>query len=698
MQSRVAHRVVAVAVTVVVGLVVGTISVFAARSPGYSSTSVATERRAAWVTSAKDSMVGLLNQQTAEVQSPVYLENPDVDLLQQNNTVVIVDRKQHNLCSIDPATAIASGKLVLPATASVALSESTVAVADQKTGAIWARPTVGLASGDLTTVQPTAKTTPGAVVAVSGGEVFAVAPGSGTLTSLPSGGDGPTQTQGSALPGGRLSTATVTVPDPVQIATVGAIPVVLDTVTNRLIWGDTSIPLPAGSKGAMLQQSGAPSDVVLVSTDSALLEFTLSTGAVAAQKIKVSGPAAQPVWVGGCANGAWGGAAPTYLSWCGATVVARSIPKAGGDGRLMFRVNGSTVVLNDVTSGDVWVLNKDLTWINNWNEIRGHDDNTADANSGDQGAANKLTSARSDCTNGMAPPRPKDDAYGVRPGKPRVLNVLDNDDSSSCSISVISKVSAPAGTGVSAAVVNDGKAIQLGLPANASSPVTLTYTVDDGAGHTGTADVKITLVTDPKPVKPTQLRESSTVVIVGGTVTSDVLTDWTSPSGDDLFLTGATSNDPDDRISYSPNGNITVVDAGTAGSAKKTISYTISDGVNTVPGKMTVEVLADSAATPVASPVLATGVVGQPISIKPLDSVFWPGTDDLTLSKVAVQKSTPAGLAVDPQLSAGTVTVTGSQAGSYYLGYQAAAGDKLAKGVIRVVLTEPLEQGAPPVR
>lgn len=697
MQSRVARRVLVVAVTVVMGLIVGTISVFAARSPGYTSTSVDTQRRAAWVTSAKDSMVGLLNQQTAEVQSAVYLENPNVDLLQQNNTVVIVDSKQHNLRSVDTATAIASGKLVLPAKTSVALSESTVAVADEKTGNLWTVPTVGLGSGDLTTVAPNARTAPGAIVAVSGEVVFAAAPGGATLTSLPAGGDGRTQTQIATLPGGKLSAATAAVPDPVQLATVGSIPVVLDSIANRLVWGDKSITLPAGSKGAMLQQSGAASDVVLVATDSALLEITLSNAAIASQPIKNSGSAAQPVWVDGCASGAWDGSTPTYLSWCGTTVINRGIPKAGADGQLVFRVNGATVVLNDIASGDIWVLNSDLTWINNWAEIRAQDDNTANAVSGDQGAANKLTSARSDCTSGIAPPTPKDDAYGVRPGKPRVLDVLDNDVSSSCAISVISKVSAPQGSGVTATVVNDGKAIQLLLPPTDTAPVTLTYTVDDGAGHTATADVKITPVTDPKPIKPIKLRDSSTVVIVGGTVTSDVLTDWSSPSGDDLFLTGASSNNPDDRISYSPNGNITVVDAGTAGSAKKTISYTISDGVNAVPGKMTVEVLAAASAAPVASPVLATGIVGQPISIRPLDSVFWPGTDDLTLSKVAAQKSTPAGLAVQPHLQAGTVTVTGSQPGSYYLDYQAAAGDKVAKGVIRVVVTAPTAQTAPPV-
>ncbi|MDQ6657905.1 MAG: cadherin-like domain-containing protein, partial [Actinomycetota bacterium] len=697
MQSGVARRVLAVAVTVVMGLIVGTISVFAARSPGYTSTSVDTQRRAAWVTSAKDSMVGLLNQQTAEVQSPVYLENPNVDLLQQNNTVVVVDRKQHTLRSIDPATAIASGKLVLPAKTSVALSESTVAVADEKTGDLWTVPSAGLGSGDLTTVKPNARTAPGAVVAVSGDVVFTASPASATLTSLPSGADGSTQTQTAALPGGKLSAATAAVPDPVQLATVGSIPVVLDTITNRLVWGDKSITLPADSKGVMLQQSGAASNVVLVATDSALLQITLSNAAIASQPIENPGPAAQPVWVDGCANGAWDGQRPSYLSWCGTTVIRRSIPKASADGQLVFRVNGATVVLNDVASGDIWVLGSDLTWINNWDQIRAQDDNTANADAGDRGAADKLTSARSDCTGGIAPATPKDDAYGVRPGKPRVLNVLDNDGSSSCAISVISKVTAPQGSGVSAAVVNDGKAIQLLLPPADTAPVTLTYTVDDGAGHTATADVKVTAVTDPTPVRPVQLRDSSTVVIVGGTVTSDVLTDWSSPSGDDLFLTGASSNNPDDRISYSPNGNITVVDAGTAGSAKKTISYTISDGVNAVPGKMTVEVLADASATPVASPVLATGTVGQPISIRPLDSVFWPGTEDLTLSKVAAQKSTPAGLAVEPHLQAGTVTVTGSRPGSYYLDYQAAAGDKVANGVIRVMLTAPSAQTAAPV-
>ena len=90
-------------------------------------------------------------------------------------------------------------------------------------------------------------------------------------------------------------------------------------------------------------------------------------------------------------------------------------------------------------------------------------------------------------------------------------------------------------------------------------------------------------------------------------------------------------------------------------------------------GSLIVDVVSDDKATPVASPVYATGLVDEPITINPLTVVISPSTEPLRLVKVDPPKQV-GGVKVTPDLDAGQVTVVGAQAGSYYLDYQVAAG------------------------
>lgn len=733
MDSRVSRRVLTVALTLVAVLVVGTIGFFAAQSPGYASTSVQAQQRAVWVTSGKDLMLGLLNPQTREVESPIVLDSQDTELLQEHDSVVLLDHSLHTMRAVNTTTAVMSGKMSVPDHAVAALSGSTVAVADQQTGGIWTMPISGLGNSDLISQKPNAQSAPGVVVTVAGDTVTAVAPGSDALTTLSGGGDdagdssnsgdntaadgtaaaGADDANGAAgaddqgsttaanspkLPGGPLPKASADDPTPVSITSVGATPVVLDAAAHRLIvgaaTGPASFDLPTDAAHPVLQQAGPASDSVLIGTDAALLKVNLSSGEVQAQVTPHPGRAAAPVLVAGCAHEAWAGGQAMYLSWCGAAPRLRQIAKVTDNSDLIFRVNESTVVLNDVTTGNSWVIDDTMILVNNWDQIRSDQNEPTNNESSADGAANRLTTARTDCTKGQVPPAPKDDSYGVRVGKPRVLSVLDNDGNSSCSVSVITQIDAPDGV---AAIADNGQAIQVTPPQNAVAPIEIGYTVDDGADHQATAKVMVTpIAAAAKPIPPKMVRPSATSVTVGGTVTREVLSDWISPSGDDLFLTSATSSNPDDRISFSPDGNITVGDTGTAGVSKKTISFTVSDGTNAVPGRLTVQVVDEAKAHPVASPVYVWGIVDEQIHAAPLTSVMWPGSEDLILTKVAPQKASP-GLSVTPDLQSGNVTIVAAKAGSYYLDYHVSAGDKQSAGVLRVDVREPPKEQTPPL-
>jgi hypothetical protein len=96
---------------------------------------------------------------------------------------------------------------------------------------------------------------------------------------------------------------------------------------------------------------------------------------------------------------------------------------------------------------------------------------------------------------------------------------------------------------------------------------------------------------------------------------------------------------PSDRVSYSADGTITVVDSGATGASKKAVTYQVSDGVNTVEGTLSVEVVDEADAAPVAGPVNGSGAVGEQIVLDPLRSVLWPGQDELSLAKVTPKKA-----------------------------------------------------------
>ena len=101
------RRVVALVFGLVGALVVGLVTVLAVRSDGYATTSVDLTQRSVWVTNAEKFMVGRLNRQINELDSAAILDSPDMDVLQQDDTVVVVDDKAHQARLLDPANGLA---------------------------------------------------------------------------------------------------------------------------------------------------------------------------------------------------------------------------------------------------------------------------------------------------------------------------------------------------------------------------------------------------------------------------------------------------------------------------------------------------------------------------------------------------------------------------------------------------------------
>ncbi|MEE9098567.1 hypothetical protein VXJ37_21045, partial [Arthrobacter nitrophenolicus] len=155
-----------------------------------------------------------------------------------------------------------------------------------------------------------------------------------------------------------------------QMTVVGDQPVVLDAAAGNLFLpGGKRLALD-GARDAKLQQAGPGSDVVAVATRKALVEQPLDGGAAKTVSFDGEGVPAAPVQLGGCVHAAWSGA-NKYVRDCTNDADDKNVvvPKASASPSYVFRVNRDLVVLNDVNSGNVWLVNQNMQLVNNWDDV-----------------------------------------------------------------------------------------------------------------------------------------------------------------------------------------------------------------------------------------------------------------------------------------------------------------------------------------
>lgn len=729
---------------------VSTITALALQTQGYRSAEVDLGDWAVWVTNGEGSLVGRVNGQIEELNSAVTV-SPDFEVLQGGSTVLVLDRTQDVLRPIDVGAVSLQPQIALPVRALVEVGANVVAIADQDSGRIWAGELTALAGLDPTVADPQLATGVNPVIAVStAGTVFAAAPGSDKLWTLdltdpaparppPDSSRSTDQNQsGSAvdnaagrspaatdpedlpplpggrranppriLPGGALSATavqdTAIDDDGLSIAAIGEVPVILDRAAGQLITPTLRIAVPNAST-AVLQTSGPGSEEVLIATADSLLAVSLAAGSVRALATGLMGRPAAPVRVADCALGVWSDTAGTFVRTCGqqsAQVLA--VPDSNATAGLQLRVLNGLAVLNDHATGKVWSVKDAPRRIDNWDDVipLSITDETTSSQDGEQ-TSNELTSVRADCVSDpVDPPRPTDKTYGVRAGRTTVLSVLDDAASSDCSMLALVKVAEagpPPGnpTPWRVDIVNNGQALQVSVPAEFSGNLpALTYTVSDGINPAATAALEIEVVGPDTVPAPVKIRDSVVEVELGGSVTYNVLQDYVSPGGDDLFLTAATVG-TEDEVTFKPDGTVTFVDKGTGGVIAKEVELVISDGVNSIAGRLVVDVRAVGSAKPLASPVYARTVVGEPLTVWPLRSVISPSAEPVLLSRVWAKSADPATSAIGNPAT-GSVVVSSKNAGTNYFLYAVAVDGKSTTGVLRVDVVERPAAAVPPI-
>ncbi|MFF2316700.1 Ig-like domain-containing protein [Arthrobacter sp. NPDC058097] len=654
--------------------------------PGFKTTEVDLNDGGVWVVSKARNAVGRLNYPSRVLDGAVTPASTTFDVLQNAGKVFVDDESGSTLNQVSAANMRLGGDKKLPGTAQVSFGADVISVTDPSDGKMWAMSPSTVNAFDEESSEPAVKGSPGLVSAVGPDDrIYSADPKSGqlTVTTVDAAG-APTHTESSAWDGLKGA-------GDLQLSVVGDQPVVLDSAAGKLFLpGGREVPL-ADAREAKLQQSGPASDYVAVATGKALLKQPLNGSAAKTVTFGGQGVPAAPVQLGGCIHAAWSGA-NKYVRDCANEADNKNVavPKASASPSYVFRVNRDLVVLNDVNSGNVWLVNQNMQLVNNWDDVvpPKNQADDPDEESADDNTINVLP----DRTKPNRPPETKPDVVGVRPGRTTVLSVLDNDSDPDGDVLTASLGTEGPQAG-SIESIYGGSAFQITVPADAAPGTeTFDYTAADGRGLSAGGKVSLNVVGPDENRPPAFKRGDPTTLLVeqGKTVSQNILTDWADPDGDDLVLMSATADNEQDQVKVRRDGLLTYQDSG-ASAGKKNVTVTVWDGRATTTGKVVVNVQPPGALAPVVNADHVTAVVGQDLVIAPLKNDVDPNGGALRLAQVEASGAAELG----PVTDGGTFTFRSRTPGPVYLTYLASNGPQSSQGLIRVDVESGKDTGNP---
>ncbi len=691
---------------------------FALSATGYPTRHVDLNDSGIWVTNNSDGLFGRLNKSAASLDA--YFNPPggsqqnySLDVRQDQSAVVAWDKSAGKLFPVDVnrAVALPDAGIPVPAADQVDIRGGTIAVLDPASGKIWAtrydpaNGLVALAGLDPTSPPAASVATKAKAAAAAAPAVASTDPTAPAKAALAVGVDGTVFAVSAA---GKIVTLTPTADGfakpaygqlgaglgSVSITAVGTQMVVFDPATGTLaLPGGRTVALGESDPKAQLQIPGADTTSVMVASSTSLYAVPLTGQRPAKLFAGAGGAPAAPVTLGGCSHAAWAGTPGTLVTSCaGQPAKKDNLQSAANLLQPVFRVNRNVIALNDTASGAVFDLDT-RNKVDNWSAIKPPPvDNKS----------NKTKDLLNPQHAHDKPPKAVADMLGARPGRSTVLHVLDNDSDPAGNILLITSLTDLDNPAVQLAIAPDAQTVMITLPAQ-TQDVHFKYTIDNGKGLSGSATVTVQ-ARGPQDNKPPNLRAGvqpkTWSVATGANLSVPVLGDWRDFDGDNVVMLDALATAG--VVAVTPDGRLDYTAPATAGAAK--ITYHVSDGVG-VPVDETVDIQVQNASDAKASaataePDVARGQVAQPITIRPLINDL-PGTDPATPTAVlalAGNVASPQGTTVVTDLQTGTLTVSASRAGTYFLPYSAAFGSApFANGTIRVDVASPPSAPLPPV-
>lgn len=690
----------------VVALIAGVLVTAAIRAEGYKADHVTLHDNGIWVT--KQDQIGRFNFDLQKVDTKsVGFQSPDVQ--QIDGTVVVTTASKMFSYDVAMNQSTSDGMSIHEGTV-ISIGGSNGALLDVSDHKLWFtdRDTVAAVKTDVSTGQATqgAVTLPDATMLKVGtdGIAHAIAPSSGTIwtlrttigigtnassepatesttnvTSPPISAAAPTE----SLPPSERPVATHLKKsslsgDGLQLTTAGSHAVMLLGKT-LILDSDVSFMLPSEvGTNPRLQQPSADPAHVLIAADNGLSLLDLATHKATPLFNEVVTGAIDPLWLDGCAYGAW------HEKVFGSCSSPTSGPLPAWTVEPKFRTNRGHVALN-FDDGTLLAFQQggatnkvDNTWSDALDPSKKNEAKQLDQPDTQPNQCKETT------TN--TKPSAPDTSFNVRPGQSSELDVLTppTDDRNKRASDVdcdVLTVALPEGGGIDPklgelALIRGGRAFQYIPPDPApTSPITFNYVVSDGHQDgvvTATATINV-LAADAAGTPPHAVADSSTVE-VGKTVVIDVLANDWDAEGDTLRVTSAAlKNVGDGALVWQPSGRLAYTAAG-SGSGTKTVEYSIQDdhGDGLANGTLDINVIAPGVNAPpnLLSDSVA-GMLGPPeqttpreFSVNVLANDSDPNGDSLRVVEVHAYGDTAADLKPTHDDS-GVVTFAPTTAGSY---------------------------------
>lgn len=640
---------------------------------GVEVTQVSVDDGGIWVTNQDRKLLGHLNYDSLMLDGTVSVKSASFDIGQAGGDVTLGETVTRTVSPVKPTSFSIGQAVTLPEGATQVQGGSVLAVLDPAAGLLWVGNAGEPASISFAAEDAVAKDLSDGVVTVSrSGTVFAYSAGSSSLVTIVKEGQtwrAKTSTIKDFQPSGQLS-----------ITAVGDKPVIYDQPGNTLV-------LPGGKvrdlaeehvTGAVLQDPGDESSSVLLATDSELVAVSLNGKSVERQPASdagAKGNPAPPVFHNGCSYAAWAGSG-AFVRTCTdkSRNQAQTVPTLAEASAALFRTNRTRIVLNDVSTGTLWLPDKNMVLVNNWDQIPTEEEEEEDTPTPDQ--REQVSEPEHDDKN--TPPEAVDDDFGIRPGRSTLLPVLDNDSDDDGDVLTARAVTNPEfGTVVR---TRGGRALQITeVPENLTSGSTsFIYEASDGMAG-ATATVRVTIHPWTQNEGPRQIKRPVIKVGAMAQVEYNLLSDWIDPDGDQFFLKSVDAPEGI-AVQFTEDGTVQVRDLG-SGAGVKTLNVTLSDGHAETTGELQVSVQEAGNVAPVARADFYVARVGEALAIDPIANDTDPNGDAISL---VAASAAPAGTSVSADLSRGILTFTGSVPGSFQFTYTVSDGPSTTAGVIRV--------------
>lgn len=554
--------------------------------------------------------------------------------------------------------------------------------------------------GGVEADMPSAQTAPtlrlgsgGLAVVDANGTLWGLRPSDGMVFRLDAGSDR-TREVCSLSEGARLAADSFTVVDDTPVATANGN--VISPYGRTNIGKDSRLTLqstPADDRQSSWVGVALPGALAIVNLrDPAAREPTIiKTGG--------KGEPARPAASGGCLFAAWSQSAANYLRVCGdpktdALPKPRALAGISASSELVFRVNHRQVVLNNLANGTVWAPEDGAEAIDlGWREVS-MDDRRDSRDTDDQsdGSERPISRQTRDCQGSPSPIRAVDDRMAVRAGSQRLLDVLRNDEQTSCAVLHIDSVSAPDGGSVKINPVQNGRSLQVDASHASPGEVSFTYRISDGLGQHSSATVSLALISGGN--RPPELIGEFEQLSVeqGGSLAFDALAGFEDPDGDHVFLLSARPLDTNQIVVSARSDGLLRIDTGAASVGRVGVELTVGDGTDSTTSTVFVSVRPAGTLPADIDPVSAKTSPGTTTAIDLAPYVRSTGADRPRLTTVEAPQGTTASVDAEDLV----LNFQANEPGTHQVPFIVEQGNVPATGMIRIEVKADTDLDAPP--